>query len=548
VKRASVGVAAAAVLSGAALAIPAAASTTGAPGTSAQLSRITPGKIPVDVLSSGAKAFFLGPQASGASPRGARSNPSFGSNVDANDPSRDLASGQSETAIAASGRRVMTAWNDATGFLIAPSTSRRASLTGVAFSANGGRSFQDLVGLPNHRPNQQWFGDPTVVATDNGRHFIVGSLYLPSNQFDCSAGPARLQLAVSVATVSATNAVSFTEPVVAADGGDFCKLFGDDVKPPPNLAFTDKEFLAYDPATRTLAMSYTRFFFGFGGQSGAGQIELVRAHVPTDARDLRAGSFSRPIVVWPEERRVVNQGSYPAVARNGDTYVSWERNFISNLFNGNPYVFIHAARVPAGSSAPIVGGPAKPRVVTLGQENSNRAGGVRSMDSVAIAGYNRGLGNDFPRIAVNAKRSEVVVVWNDASRHPLGDIWVRALPMNLGITGRISKVNDDDSYALHFLPALSVRSDGAIATSWYDRRRSGPDSALTDYYGEVRGNATTNASDFRITTGSTDWTNTSTLITPNFGDYTDNASSGTTTYYSWTDGRLGVPQPFVDSH
>ncbi len=54
--------------------------------------------------------------------------------------------------------------------------------------------------------------------------------------------------------------------------------------------------------------------------------------------------------------------------------------------------------------------------------------------------------------------------------------------------------------------------------------------------------------DFRITTGSSDWNGTSSLITPNVGDYTDNASAGNTTYYTWSDGRLGVPQPFVDSH
>ena len=43
-----------------------------------------------------------------------------------------------------------------------------------------------------------------------------------------------------------------------------------------------------------------------------------------------------------------------------------------------------------------------------------------------------------------------------------------------------------------------------------------------------------------------DWTNTSSIITPNFGDYTDQASVGLTTYYTWSDGRLGVPQPFTD--
>ena len=71
-------------------------------------------------------------------------------------------------------------------------------------------------------------------------------------------------------------------------------------------------------------------------------------------------------------------------------------------------------------------------------------------------------------------------------------------------------------------------------------------SSTTDYFGEIRATPTTSARDFRITTGSTDWTNTSSLITPNFGDYTDNASTGSTTYYTWSDGRLGIPQPFVD--
>jgi hypothetical protein len=108
------------------------------------------------------------------------------------------------------------------------------------------------------------------------------------------------------------------------------------------------------------------------------------------------------------------------------------------------------------------------------------------------------------------------------------------------------RVNDDSDYTLHFLPALSVRSNGHVCTSWYDRRRFGPDSAHTDYFGECRRATGVQAADVRITTGGTDWTNTSSLIIPNFGDYTDNASAGTTTYYTWSDGRIGVPQPFVD--
>ena len=112
----------------------------------------------------------------------------------------------------------------------------------------------------------------------------------------------------------------------------------------------------------------------------------------------------------------------------------------------------------------------------------------------------------------------------------------------------IARVNDDSDYTLHLLPAVSVQTDGTICSSWYDSRLGGPDSAVTDYFAECRAAPGMNGPDVRITTGSTNWTNTSTLIVPNFGDYTDNASSGNRTFYIWSDGRLGVPQPFVDSN
>ena len=545
-KRTPTAVLAALALGAAALTGQATAATKSTSSVAAVTARPGPGQIKTDALSSGARAWFNGPQTGGGTGLGQAARVAFGTNVDAADPNEDLAAGQAETAIGAAGSTVVTAWNDATGFLVQPSTDSRASLTGVGLSTDRARTFRDLIGLRNNRPNQQWFGDPTVVAVD-AHTFIIGSLYLPSINIDCSPGhEARFQLAVEVLTLSSTGAPSFGQPVVTADGGDRCSF--SNPTPAPDAAFLDKEWLSYDPTTRALAMSYTRFFFGFGGQSGAGQVEMVRAHLPSNASALKASNWSDPITVWPEEPTTVNTGAYISVASNGDAYLSWERNVDSNLFNGNPFVFIHAARVRAGDVSPVVGGPAFPRVVTLGQRNSNGAGGVKSLDAVVIAGFNRGTGQDFPRIAVNGPMNKVIIVWNDASAHPLGDIWLRALPLSLSITGPISKVNDDNSFALHFLPAVSVRSDGAIATSWYDRRLNGSDSARTDYFGEVRSTTTANASDFRITTGNTDWTNTSSLIVPNFGDYTDNTSSGTTTYFTWSDGRIGVPQPFVDSH
>ena len=510
--------------------------------------KLSPGKIKLQALSQGAKTWWAGKPSPGtaAGPRKGASL-SFGSNVDANNPAKDLAAGQSETAIAASGQHVLAAWNDISGALVLPSNQVTASVTGVGYSANGGKSFTDLIGLPNNNSNEQWFGDPTVAAIDSS-HFIVGSLYFPPfATLDCTR-PAEFDIAVSVATIGAGNKVTFTNPIVAVHGADLCVLFNSP-NPPPDAAQPDKDFLSFDAKTRTLSMSYTRFFFGFGGQSGTGQIELVRAHLPANPAALTGVGFSHPIVVWPEEPTVVNQGAYPAVAPGGDTYLAWERNFETNLgFNGDPYVYIQAARVPAGATSPSVGGPAHPVVVTKGQKNSSPAGGVKSLDGVFISGYNRGIGQDFPRIAVDAPLGKVLVEWNDASLHPLGDIFLRSLSLGLGSPGAIAKVNDDNGFALHFLPAVSVRADGSVASSWYDRRVAGPNSTLTDYFADVRKSPTANAKDFRVTTGATDWNATSSLIAPNFGDYTDNASSGTMTYFTWSDGRIGVPQPFVDHH
>jgi len=482
--------------------------------------------------------WWYGPQPSGAiTPRSG--TPSAWPNVDAANTNEDLAGGQSETSIAAAANRVMVAWNDATDFFVFPSTNPKASLTGVGFSRDGGKTFTDLVGLPNNNSNESWSGDSAVVAVDNGAYFIVSSMYLPVN-IDCSQGPSQYAIAVSVATVT-QNSVQFTNPIIAATGGDYCSAEGP-------TAFLDKDFMRYDPATRTLALSYTRFtFYGLG----TGQIEVVKAHVPLSPPFLSSAAFSDPIVVWPEEPNVENEGAYLALAHNSNTnaddiYVAWERNWGSNQFNGDPYVYIYLSEILSGMNPPvIIGTPGSPVVATLGQLNSTALGGVKSLDLEVIVGYNRGTGNDFPRIAYDAAKNRVAVVWNDASHHPLGDIFMRTYGHGLSSPGPILKINSDNKGALHFMPAVCFMTDGSMVTSWYDRRNYPADSAMTDYFGDVRPAPYAPAANFKITTAATDWTNTGSIIAPNFGDYTDNACTGTSAYFTWSDGRMGVPQPFV---
>src|SRR5439155_1062089 len=138
-------------------------------------------------------------------------------------------------------------------------------------------------------------------------------------------------------------------------------------------AFLDKPFMAYDAASRTLAVSYTRDYLRRG--SGLGEVDVARATVPSVPSSLTEGSFQN-LVVWHQEDfclnssetnqcGALNTGAYPAVAPSGNIYVAWERNIESNLFfSGDPWVYIHAALIPHWASSPTVGGNATPFVVT----------------------------------------------------------------------------------------------------------------------------------------------------------------------------------------
>ncbi|MBV8549850.1 MAG: hypothetical protein JOY54_01020 [Acidobacteriaceae bacterium] len=132
---------------------------------------LPPNNINPKGLSQGAQMWWFGPSTGTQAPAKTGQKKASSQNVDAANPNEDIAPGQSETAIGAAGNLVMAAWNDVTGFFIQPSTnSLAASRTGVGFSRDGGKSFTDLVGLPNNDPNDAWSGDPSVVAVDNGAY------------------------------------------------------------------------------------------------------------------------------------------------------------------------------------------------------------------------------------------------------------------------------------------------------------------------------------------------------------------------------------------
>ena len=180
---------------------------------------------------------------------------------------------------------------------------------------------------------------------------------------------------------------------------------------------------------------------------------------------------------------------------------------------------------------------------------------IVSTDLTIFPGYSRGVGNDFPRIAVSDSKGTVSIVWNDTRSNPQADILLQSLWLGNLVRVQFAPVklnNDMVIGTMHFLPSLRhADAKGLLNVAWYDRRRN-PNSAETDMYAALAVDPTTMstpASNVRVTNVASDWLSVGSIINPNFGDYTDNFIdiSGTTStmFVAWSDGRLNIPQPFA---
>jgi len=533
--------------------------------------------------SSGAQMFCFGPQQNGASPHAATltspglSNPStstnfgagtfnFGSNVDAANPAEDVTpsgvsvQGQSEVSIAASGPYVVEAWNDGTGFF-APcgSPQNREELTGFGFSNNGGASFTDLGGLPNANcATSLAEGDPSVEVYQVGgkTYFYISSIFIPFNVPENALSVTACQVVGSGS--SATLACG--QPIVAAISSDCQTFFGFTF-----CSFLDKEFLAIDATRGKLYMSYTEFgpSTGFSGVVEVAVCDLSNpasplCHNGSDGSITGAGAPAASyFVVAPGDPNFCeNEGAYPAVdPQTGALYVAYEHDWFTGLFNCGGETTQDVMNFTPSSCLTLT--PTSPCTGPAATQAVN----ITSLEAASISGYNRFPGNDFPRIAVSDAAGTVSMVWNDAGRNPLGDILLQSFSLgSLAVVQAVPvQLNSDSAIGtLHFLPALrNVSTTGLLNVSWYDRRLN-PNSALTDVYAatEVDPRITrTPKSNTRVTNFSSDWLAVSSIIIPNFGDYTDNfvvpvprgGASGGRLFAAWSDGRINVPQPFESS-
>jgi hypothetical protein len=488
------------------------------------------------------------------------------------------ADGQSETSVAAAGRYAVEAWNDSTAFVTnCPAPMAKEEGTGFAFSTNGGKSFTDLGGLPNNDcANVRYQGDPSVAAYVVGgkTFFYITSLFDPVN----GLGLTHIAMAACEVSGSGSSAsLSCGQPIIVGTSTQCQKIKISKTQFIKFCSFTDKEYVAIDPARGRMYVSYSDFLLrsanggnpvvmsvcdlgsrsGGTGPAGGTPAAPVCKHgtklVPAGKNFLA----SRPYftVAKPDPNGCENEGSYPAVdIATGNVYVGYESNWATNLGfpncvgSGTPIQDV-LSMTPASKCLPLhVTSPCPAPAATA-------TAPVVSLDGTFVPGYNRFPSNDFPRLAVSNRFGTVSMVWNDTRTNPMGDVLLQSFRLNSLRPVQSSPVVLDQPHGggLTMFPAVrSANRDGLLDVAWYWRPSTAtPVTSVRAVIG-VSPLARTTPRSVQITNVASDWINDSSLIVPNFGDYIDASIDvtgswpyvGHTLFIAWSDGRLGIPQPF----
>ncbi|HVB45479.1 MAG TPA: hypothetical protein VNF47_22625 [Streptosporangiaceae bacterium] len=505
-------------------------------------------------------------------------------NVDAASPAEDVTPalvrlyGQSETSIAAAGRYVVEAWNDATAFASRCGARHfKEEATGLGFSANGGRSFTDLGGLPNPGCRFNVYeGDPSVVAYRVGRRtfFYISSL------LDSPSGSGVSFIGLDACQATGTGAAAALRcgrPVIAASSRQ-CIEFGN---VPQFCSFLDKDFMAIDPARGRLYVAFSEF--PVIGSSDTAEMSACDIGTAAGRAGRAGGTPAHPVcrlgsplfkqaqpqigpgaalfagkpyftVAGIGFRGCEVEGTYPAVnVATGAVYVAYEFNWFSSIASTNCQGFRAKIR-DIVTRTPL--GCLRLTAVAACARPANLAGvAVFSLEAASIIGYNRSPVSDFPRIAVSDRFGDVSMVWNDTRHHGYGDIMLQSF--KLGSLRRVQRfpttLDVPHHGGLSMLPALRVAgADGRLDVAWYSRSSVlTADTSVVAAIG-VSPAATATPANVRITNQVSNWLYDNSDLSPNFGDYIDAVVSatgswpfvGNTLYVAWSDGRLGWPQPF----
>ncbi len=427
-----------------------------------------------------------------------------------NDPATDRGENttQSEVAVARHGDVVVVGYNDSGEF------TRKNSLTGYAYSTDGGKSFSDAGVLAPARGARN-LGD-AALAVDRDGNFYFATLTVD----------ARARSYVGVAKSRKTKGeVTFGEPVLI--GG----LERD--------GFQDKELIAVDVT---------------GGRHD-GNVYVVWTEFPLRgpsrilfSRSSDGGrSYSQPLRLSQSGSGV--QGAMPLVGARGELYVAWEDR--SGVRTG--YIRLRRSDDGGRTWGPEITAATFTRISerrpTLACGRPALNGNVRVNEFPSI-GVDRsdgpGAGNLYIAFAADPGRqsrgdaADIFVVRSQDG----GKTW--SDPVNV-VKGRAVSANGDETTNDNFMPVLNVGPEGEINIFFYDRRHD-RDNRKIDVYRAVSSDQGRSWANQRVTAESFDVPR----LRPNFdplvkdcymGDYNDGAVDGQGFYLSWGDNRRIIRTP-----
>jgi hypothetical protein len=395
---------------------------------------------------------------------------------------------QSETTIAKSGDVVVVGYNDTRGFLLP-----NVSVSGYAYSTDGGANWTDGGQLPTAGGSSAVFGDPDVKTwTDLSGNvfFYYVSLYVTP------AGQSSICLHVSAD--SGSTWVGPREVTTATNGSDF----------------PDKEFMDVDPETGRIFVGWKNFgvtatnrvtYSDDKGLTWAGLTAFPAASVGSGTIPRAAGNSSNVYLLWRTD-----SGASLQLCRSTNNGATWTgpTTILSGLSNPmNPY-------------------------------GCDRIHGFPSMDVSDANGYiyvvyaSRGMSPDFSEIYYTRSTNA-------------GVTWGSPVAIN-------SRPGQDRA---QWFPWVSVdQSTGRVDAVWYDQINGSGTSDITDMFHThsddlgVTWTCPTPLTDkpFHAEYGNT-------TSQPNIGDYNQCVSDGGMLYTSFakTDEPSYLtyaPDTYVDYH
>jgi hypothetical protein len=408
-----------------------------------------------------------------------------------NNPGTDigLSTTQSETSIRVNPNTgiICTAYNDSQHWAVGAT-----GFSGFSRSTDGGVTFVDRGSFPPGGGGNN-FGDPSLVWRESDGNFYYAALH-------------TFGLGIWRSTDDCLN-FSYLG-MIHVSGGD------------------DKEIMEVD--NNPTSPYYGRFYVAWTDFNAGGRIYLTYSNNGT--------AWTTPLAL--SAPGIAVQGAWPAVAPNGDVYVSWVR--------WNPYytgpIDIEVVRSTNGGASftpvtnPMTGG-VNPREVAATTScgrpalNANIGDGIRYLPS--------------PQFVVGPDGCLHVVYVRDPDGYNVGDVinaYYRRSCDNGATWGPEVLLNTDGTQRDQYFPTISVGPTNVVVSTWYDRRHDSG-NYLIDYYKRYsHDGGVTWGPNIRVSDVSTPVP----VLNPNFdpivatcyyGDYDQQVQDAQFTYILWSDSR-----------